>query len=220
MIKKDKRVDGLYWFRNKPCTKNLARHKSVYGERLIKEGKDEFRVWDPTRSKLGAAIMKGVTDFGLKSNSKVLYLGAASGTTASHVSDMVPDGRVYAIDVAPRVVRELLNVASHRENLFPMLFDATQPEIYANLVEDVDVVYQDVAQKNQVGLLLRNCEIFLKKGGYALLALKARSVDVTKKPGVIFDLAKQELLKHFQVLSVTKLEPFEKDHAFFVLKKK
>jgi fibrillarin-like pre-rRNA processing protein len=218
-VKKDNRVEGLFWVNRKPATKNLVKRKRVYGEKLIKVGKDEFRLWDPTRSKLCAGILKDCLDLGFKKNSKVLYLGAASGTTVSHVSDMIPEGRVYALDVAPRVVRELLSVAEDRENLFPLIFDANQPKTYANLVEDVDVVYQDVAQKNQVQILVKNCDVFLKSGGYALLALKARSVDVTKKPGHVFEVARQELSTHFKVLRMVKLEPYEKDHAFFVLKK-
>ena len=218
-IKKDKKVEGLYWVNRRPATKNLVRRRRVYGEKLVRKGKEEYRMWDPTRSKLCAAILKGCSELGFQKNSKVLYLGAASGTTVSHVSDMLPQGRVYALDVAPRVVRELLDVAHDRENLFPMLFNANLPETYANVVEDVDLVYQDVAQKNQVQILVKNSDNFLKKGGYALLALKARSVDVTKKPGTVFEMARQELSKHFKVLRMVKLEPYEKDHAFFVLKK-
>jgi fibrillarin-like pre-rRNA processing protein len=218
-IKKDKKIEGLYWVNRRPATKNLVKRKMVYGEKLVKKGGDEFRLWDPTRSKLCAAILKGCKELGFKKNSKVLYLGAASGTTVSHVSDMLPDGRVYALDVAPRVVRELLSVAHERENLFPMLFNANLPKSYANLVEDVDLVYQDVAQKNQVQILVKNSNIFLKSGGYALLALKARSVDVTKKPGTVFEMARQELSKHFKILRMVRLEPYEKDHAFFVLRK-
>jgi len=218
-IKKDKKITGLYWVRGRPATKNLVKKRKVYGERLVRAGKDEFRLWDPTRSKLCAAILKNVKEIGIKNNSKILYLGAASGTTVSHISDMIPDGRIYALDIAPRVIRELLDVAHRRNNLLPLLANANLPNTYKHLVEDVDVIYQDVAQKNQLQILKRNCNTFLKKGGTALLALKARSIDVTKKPNQIFSEAKKELSKHFKVLHMTKLEPYEKDHAFFVLRK-
>ncbi len=69
--------------------------ESVYGEKRvsIESGevgeKIEYRVWNPFRSKLAAAILGGIDQIHIKPGSKVLYLGAASGTTVSHVSDIV-----------------------------------------------------------------------------------------------------------------------------------
>ena len=51
--------------------------------------KTEYRAWNPFRSKLAAAIVGGIEHIHMKPGSKVLYLGAASGTTVSHVSDLV-----------------------------------------------------------------------------------------------------------------------------------
>ncbi len=132
---------------------------------------------------------------------------------------MIPEGRIYALDFAPRVVRELLDVARKRSNLMPMLFNANNSDDYQFLVEDVDIIFQDVAQKNQVQILKLNCDAFLKKGGYAILALKARSINVGKDPKKIFEEAEKELKKNFEIISKTRLEPFEKDHMLFVLKK-
>lgn len=213
-------VHGVYKLGNNFVTKSLVKNQRVYGEKVIKVSGDEYRVWDPKRSKLSAAIHKKVRDLGFFKGCKVLYLGAASGTTVSHVSDMLSTGRVYAVEFAPRVMRELLIVAKPRKNLYPLLFDASTPEKYANLVEDVDVLYQDVAQKDQVSILIKNSQIFLKKSGKALLALKARSVDVTKSPATVFKEARSQLRDYFEIEKMVRLEPFEKDHAFFVLSKK
>lgn len=219
-LKKDNMIPGVYWTDNKLATKSLVKNQRVYGETIKRVGGKEYRIWEPKRSKLGAAISKGVKELGLKETSKVLYLGSSSGTTCSHVSDMLPDGRIYALDFAPRMLISLIHMAHKRINLLPMLFDAHRPEDYANIVEDVDVVFQDVAQRDQVNILVRNCDIFLRKGGYALLALKARSVDVTKKPDEVFKDAEKELKSHFEIKQMVKLEPYEKDHMFFVLKKR
>ncbi len=219
-IKQDKHVQGAYWINNKLATKSIARGQRVYGEPIKRVGRDEFRIWEPKRSKLGAAIYKGVKELGIKNNSKILYLGAASGTTCSHLSDMIPMGRIYALEFSPRVIIKLIDVAHKRKNLLPLMFDAHLPDNYSKLVEDVDVVFQDVAQRDQVNILIRNCRIFLRKGGYALLALKSRSIDVSKEPKEVFRQAEKELKQYFELKSVTILEPYEKDHAFFVLRKK
>ena len=46
-------------------------------------------MWNPFRSKLAASIVGGIEAIYMKPGSKVLYLGAASGTTVSHVADLV-----------------------------------------------------------------------------------------------------------------------------------
>jgi fibrillarin-like rRNA methylase len=51
--------------------------------------KVEYRVWNPFRSKLAAAIVGGIENLWIAPGNKVLYLGAASGTSVSHVSDIV-----------------------------------------------------------------------------------------------------------------------------------
>jgi fibrillarin-like pre-rRNA processing protein len=148
-------------------------------------------------------------------------LGASSGTTVSHVSDIVgKDGLVYALDFAPRVLRDLVFVAEQRKNIAPVLADANQPETYAHLVSEVDTVFMDIAQKNQAEIFLKNCKMFLKKGGFGLLALKARSVDVTRNPKIIFKEIREKLEKQMIIVDYRELDPYEKDHAFFVCKKK
>ena len=159
-------------------TKSLAPGKKVYGERIFREGNVEYREWDPKRSKLGALIMKKCTNIFIRKGAVVLYLGAASGTTVSHVSDIVGEkGMVYAIEFSPTVLRDLIYVAEDRPNIAPVMGDASKPGSYSDRISQVDVVFQDIAQRDQAGILIANCKKFLKKGGYALVAIKARSID-------------------------------------------
>ncbi|HJX05209.1 MAG TPA: fibrillarin-like rRNA/tRNA 2'-O-methyltransferase [Candidatus Nanoarchaeia archaeon] len=204
-------------------TKNLTPGKSFFSEELVREGGTEYRSWDVSRSKLGASIKKGASQIGIKDKDLVLYLGASHGFTPSYVSDLVgKEGFVFCIDNAPRVVRDLIFVCEERDNMAPILADANHPEEYRELVtKQVDDVYQDIAQKNQVEIFLKNCDAFLKKGGFGLLAVKARSVDVTKHPKEIFREVRRQLEQSSMVIvDYRELEPFERDHAFFVCKKK
>lgn len=202
-------------------TINLVPGKQVYGEKLVEQDGVEYREWTPRKSKLGAAIMLGCPNIGIRKNDKVLYLGASTGTTSSHVSDIVgKDGFVFALDFAPRVVRELVFLCEIRKNMAPMLEDANQPDKYKDkIIKEVDIIYQDVAQKNQTDIFLKNCRLFLKKGGYGLIAIKARSVDVSKLPKEVFKKARDEISKEMTIIDERRLEPFEKDHVFFVCKK-
>ncbi len=223
MIQPHKQLKGVYFgYAKQPfiATKALV-NESVYGEELIREGNDVYRVWDPFKSKLGAGITKGLSQIGIKPGSKVLYLGCASGTTVSHVSDLVgEEGFVYGLDFAPRVMRDFVFLAEKRKNILPIMDDANHPERYKEFVADVDVVFQDVAQKNQLEIFLKNCDTFLKSGGFGLLALKARSVDVTKRPDEIFRTVVMELQRRMIIVDQRRLDPFEKDHMLFVVKKK
>lgn len=202
-------------------TKNLVPGKKVYGEKLISDNRIEYREWDPTRSKLAAAILKGCQNIGLRKGDIVLYLGAATGTTVSHVSDIVgQDGFIFALDFAPRVVRNLVYVAVDRKNIAPLLEDANKPLNYADKICAVGVIYQDIAQKDQVNIFLKNCDLFLKKNGFALLMVKSRSIDITKKPKQIYNRVRQDLEKRIQVVDYRTLDPYERDHCFFLCKKK
>jgi len=202
------------------CTKNLAPGYSVYGERLIKYNGVEYREWNAFRSKLAGAILKGLKHNPIVKGSKVLYLGAASGTTPSHVSDIVElQGKVYGIEFSPRVVRELLLVAQRRPNLFPIIADARFPQYYRLLVEDVDVVYVDIAQPNETEIAVYNAHFFLKSKGYLMLAIKARSIDVTKDPREIYKIEVKKLEDSgFKVEEVIQLDPYDKDHAMVLAK--
>ena len=175
-------LENVFWASldekgKKLATKNLAPGCKAYvDEWVIEEGGTEYRVWDPYRSKLAAAILKGLKEIPIKNAAKVLYLGAASGTTASFVSDVVgAGGRVYCVEISSRPFRDLLLLCGKRPNMLPILADAREPSSYASLVSEVDVIYQDVAQPDQVDIFLKNVKMFLIEGGRALLAIKAVS---------------------------------------------
>ena len=205
------------------ATKNLTPGRSVYGERLIRFEGVEYRVWDAFRSKLAAAILKGVQNVPIKPGHKVLYLGAASGTTASHVSDIVGDkGQVFCVEFASRSLRELVcNVCAFRLNMSPFLEDARLPEKYAMFIQGkVDDIYCDVAQPEQAKVVADNADVFMKEQGWIMLAVKAQSIDVTKEPAVIYRQEVKVLEKRgFRVDEVIALEPYDKAHAMVVAQK-
>ena len=174
------------------------------------------RVWEPYRSKLSALYHVG-NGLELTSSMRVLYLGAANGTTVSHVADYVEV--VYAVEVAPRPVQDLIEVARRRKNIIPLMADATHPEQYAPIVEVVDLIYQDVAQPDQAGIALRNC-VFLKQGGSLILMLKTRSVDVRKEPGEVFDSTIAALVAGgLTIKESVWLSQYHQDHAAIVCTK-
>lgn len=186
-----------------------TRGEPVYGEPF--EG--GWRAWDPNRSKV-SAMFENEMDLGLAGGEKVLYLGAASGTTVSHVVDF--SGPTYAVEFAPRPVRDLLSVVESRENLFPLLKDARKPETYAHIVEsNVDTVIQDVATRGQAEVALRNKE-FLKEEGRLLAAIKARSEDVTRDPEDVFSDVLDRLSEGYEILETERLEPYHDDHLAVV----
>lgn len=196
-------------------TENLVPGKRVYGERLFRVGGREYREWNPFRSKLAAAILKGLKEVPLKRGDRVLYLGAATGTTISHVSDVIGwEGKAYGVDIAPRVMRELLLVVADRKNIVPLLKDARKPWEYAHIVSTVDVLYADVAQPEQAALVVDNARYFLRSGGNLFFAIKARSIDVTQEPAEVYRREVETLERGgFRVVDVVHLEPYDKDHA-------
>jgi len=221
-INPHKKFEGVFLINGKLATVSLCPGATVYGEQLIKSGKKEYRVWDFYRSKPAAAIKKGLKEFPLKKKMSVLYLGIASGTTASHFSDIVgKDGLIYGVEIAERVLRELIMRAEKRGNIVPILADARKPEGYENIIfGKVDLIYEDVASKDQIPILVRNAEKFLRPEGYALIAIKSQSIDVTKKPREIYKECLNALEKHFDILDKVELDPFEKMHLFVVMKSK
>ena len=202
------------------ATRNLTPGRNVYGERLLRYEGVEYRVWDAFRSKLAAAILKNLKAVPIKPNHRVLYLGAASGTTASHVSDIVGEkGHVYCVEFASRALRELVNnVCAYRVNMSPILEDARFPEKYGMLIGgNVDDVYCDIAQPEQAKILADNAGLFLKKSGWIMIAVKAQSIDVTKEPSEVYE-HEIKVLKNrgFRIEEVVHLEPYDMAHAMIV----
>uniref|UniRef100_J3LII1 Fibrillarin n=1 Tax=Oryza brachyantha TaxID=4533 RepID=J3LII1_ORYBR len=218
--------DGIFIAKAKEdalCTKNMVPGESVYGEKRIsvqnEDGtKVEYRVWNPFRSKLAAAVLGGVDNIWIAPGTRVLYLGGASGTTVSHVSDIVgPTGLVYAVEFSHRSGRDLVNMAKKRTNVIPIIEDARHPARYRMLVGMVDVIFSDVAQPDQARILALNASYFLKNGGHFVISIKANCIDSTMPAEAVF-ASEVEKLKadQFKPSEQVTLEPFERDHACVV----
>ncbi|RLE71118.1 MAG: fibrillarin-like rRNA/tRNA 2'-O-methyltransferase [Thermoprotei archaeon] len=219
------RFKGVYWVEfedgsRRLATVNLTPGVRVYGEQLVRFGEVELRVWNPYRSKLAGAILKEIEVMPIKAGISVLYLGAAAGTTPSHVSDILgPSGVLYGVEFAPRVMREFIErVAVHRSNVVPILADARFPHKYAHIVtEKVDVIYADIAQPFQSKIVADNAEFFLRSGGYVMQAIKAMSIDVTREPSETYKREIDHLRERgFKIVDVVHLEPYDVAHAFVI----
>ena len=210
------KVDG----QEKLATENLVAGNQVYKEKLVNKKGIEYRVWDPFRSKLAAVIMNGLEIFPFKEKSKVLYLGVSTGTTISHISDIVgPGGIIFGVEHSSRVARDFLDrVASYRKNIIPIMQDARQPQQYFSVFGKVDVVYVDIAQPDQTEIAIANCKMYLKNEGYLFLVIKTRSIDVTKAPRKIIENEKKKLQTNFELEQVIDLIPYDKDHALVIAK--
>jgi fibrillarin-like pre-rRNA processing protein len=213
-------LDGYKWIyyngQKNLATSNLIKGEVVYNEKLILIDKDEYRFWDPFRSKLAAALIKGLKNLPIKNKTKVLYLGASTGTTVSHISDIIGNsGVLFAIESSIRVARELIeNVASKRENIIPIIEDARRPLSYFSTYGEVDVVYCDIAQPDQTEIAINNCQLFLKEGGKILLVVKTRSIDVTQDPKkIILQEATKLENDRFHIEQIIYLDPYDKDHG-------
>ena len=216
----DSLLTGYMWINfngeNQLATLNLTKGDNVYGEKLVLCDKEEYRIWDPYRSKLAASLLKGLKNLPIKNGSCVLYLGASTGTTVSHISDIIgTSGVVFAIESSIRVARELIeHVASKRENIIPIIEDARKPSSYFSTYGEIDVVYCDIAQPDQTAIAINNCNMFLKDKGKLLLIIKARSIDVTQDPkSIILQEAKKLENNGFKIEQIINLDPYDKDHG-------
>jgi fibrillarin-like pre-rRNA processing protein len=206
---------GIFLIDEKIATENLMKGFRPFNDELIEHNKKQYRSFDPTRSKLAAAIVKKIKIVPLEKGQKILYLGAAQGYTVSHVASIIGDkGIIYAIEFSDRPFRELLLLSEKFKNIVPILADARKPEQY-NWIEKTDIVYCDIAQPDQTEIAIRNCKIFLKEKGYLFLSIKTRSIDVTRDSK---EIAKEEInkLKDFEIVDWKMLDPFEEGHAFVI----
>ncbi|MBN2203204.1 MAG: fibrillarin-like rRNA/tRNA 2'-O-methyltransferase [Candidatus Aenigmarchaeota archaeon] len=212
---------GVFFEDRKLFTENSVPGYKPFDEELVKRGKREFRTWNPRRSKLGAAIVKGIKSMPIKKGDKILYLGAAHGMTPTFVANIVKEsGILYAVEFSDRCFNNLLPICEKYTNITPIMADARKPEEYY-WIEKVDVVFIDVAQPDETEIAIRNCKEFLKPGGYLLMAIKSRSIDVTKSPGLIYKEEMAKLRKGgFEIIDWKTLDPLEKAHAFIVAKSK
>ena len=216
----DKR--NIFWFQvdgeKKLATENLIPGNQVYNEKLVRIKGTEYRIWNPFRSKLAATIMNGLRDFPFMQKSSVLYLGVSTGTTISHISDIVgQNGIIFGVEHTSRVARDFLDrVASHRKNIIPIIQDARKPQEYFSVFKKVDVVYVDIAQPDQTDIAIDNCKMYLKSNGYLFLVIKTRSIDVTKDPKKVISNEIKKLEPLFEIKQIINLQPYDKDHAIVI----
>ncbi|MBU1120299.1 fibrillarin-like rRNA/tRNA 2'-O-methyltransferase [Candidatus Micrarchaeota archaeon] len=214
---------GIYSIKNKILTKNMIKGEKVYGEELTELDGIEYRSWNPFRSKLAAAIKNGLKEVPVKEGTNILYLGVAEGTTASHLSDIIGEkGMLVGIDVSARAMHKFIQLCDKRKNLLPILANADKPEGYEDELNGIEfnLLYQDISQKNQAEIFIKNAEKFLKKGRKGLLVVKARSISQEKKAEKIFEEETNKLEKEFNVIQVISLKPFDKEHVMVYCGKK
>ena len=214
---------GIYRTNSTLLTRNFVSGQKVYGEHLVNIAGKEYRTWAPERSKLAAAIMNGLKMVPLEEGSKVLYLGSAEGTTVTHISDIVlRNGLIFGVDISAKVMQKFTYLCESRENIVPILSDAARPESYLEYLEGykIDLLYQDVSQKQQAKIFLKNARMYLKKGGYGLFAVKARSISATESVKDIIQNEAGQLTGLFDILQVINLQPYDKEHAMLLCRRK
>jgi fibrillarin-like pre-rRNA processing protein len=207
------------------ATRNLTPGRSYYGEksaRAFLEGEvAEFRFWDPFRSKLSASILNGLSQFPIREGASCLYLGASTGTTVSHISDIVgATGKIFAVEMAARVARELLeSVVKFRTNVIPVISDARRPDRYGSVYGFARIVYCDIAQPDQTEIAISNCKTLFPddERAYLFLVVKASSIDaLEEKSRVIADQLKTLENAGFETLQKIDLEPYDRKHAMIL----
>jgi len=200
-------------------SRNLVPGTAVYGEKLVSIEGAEYRLWDPRRSKLAAYMLLSGKGGEIKQGDTVLYLGASTGTTVSHISDIVDAGQIYAIEVSKRTFRELIRNCAPRKNVLPMLGDARDEDLMAGIITKADYLYSDVAQRDQVQIFVSNFNRYKCRSG--ILMLKCRSIDVSAEPAVVaresVAAIRNRGLKCDEPLNIGA---FEKDHFAILIQRK
>jgi fibrillarin-like pre-rRNA processing protein len=218
MENKSAAAPAIKYIGNYLATKKLNGSEGDRKEEVIEHGV-AYRLWNPYNSKLSAAIISGLKNMHIKEKSKVLYLGAANGTTCSHISDIIgPEGLVYCIEISERSMRDLLQVCETRPNMIPILSDARNTDSYAAELSDIDIIYQDVSARDQAEILLAN-EEFLKPGGYAYAAIKSQSIDVSKDPNEVYKEFISKVSKRMELIETIDISRYDKMHLFVVFRK-
>ena len=211
--------EGVYKENGNIYTINLVKDHKVYGEKIVEKNGIQYRCWDFWRSKLAAAIKKGLKNFPFNESSKVLYLGASTGTTVSHLSDICKKGIIYAVEISEKMMEKLIILAEKRQNIVPILADARKPDFYKE-VGKVDIIYQDLAQRDQDMILIKNVKMFFPE--HVFLCLKSHSIDVKKDKKETLEEALKSIntnLIDFETLEVIDLNPYDKEHYFIYIRK-
>ncbi|MGC8662408.1 MAG: fibrillarin-like rRNA/tRNA 2'-O-methyltransferase [Candidatus Micrarchaeia archaeon] len=212
--------ENIFIINSKLATRNLVPGEKVYGETLLSMNGSEYRLWNPYRSKLAAAILNGLKEMHIKKGARILYLGAANGTTCSHVSDIIgKNGLVFCVEISERSMRDLIKVCEKRNNMLPILADARNFSQYESDVGNVDIIYEDVSSKDQAEILLANAKMLSEKG-YAYVAIKSQSIDSSKNPSEVYEEFIKKVSGKFKVKERVNLGPFHKKHLFVVFEKR
>ena len=203
-------AEGIFKEGKRIFTENLTPGKKVYNEKLVRYKGKEYRSWNPYRSKMAAAILNGIKEIPIGKKSRILYLGVANGTTASHFSDIATEGIIYGVEIAFKPMKKFIKLCEERKNMVPIFADANKPELYEAMVEEVDLLYQDIAQKNQVEIFLKNMEKFQPDKG--IIMVKARSINIAMEPKKIFERVRKEIGRKYKIKEAIKLSPYARDH--------
>jgi len=203
-------------------TRNLDKGNKIYGEKLVLYKGIEYREWDPYRSKLAALLLENPISNFLSEDINCLYLGASSGTTVSHLSDIAKSGAIYSVEFAERSIRQLIQNTLRRKNIIPILDDARYPQNYAkSIFSSIDLIYQDVSQPNQAEIALTNCNYYLKENGLLILAIKSQSIDSIQKSEVVYAQEKKVLEKAgYNILESINIHKYAANHIVLIVKRK
>ncbi len=179
--------------------------KSIYGEQVTNRGGKYYRVFSPLRSKLSSSMRLGLKP-DLRKGDHMLYLGAGAGTTASHISDSLSDGSIFAVEFAPVPFIKLTSLAGIKENIFPIISDAQKPEMYGLFVDKVDIVYQDVSQPNQIEIFANNMDYFGSQRGILMLKTFSLRSDFSIEKEI------KKIKDNFSVQQVKDISRFHRGH--------
>ncbi len=219
-------VYGIYKKRSSCILTKYNINRSNINDKLFHYQNEYYREWDPNRSKLCVLYKKKSININFQ-NKKVLYLGASFGTTIGYISDIMNDikndfknnGIIYAVELSEIPMESLLLISEKRENIIPILGDANFPERYNSIISHVDIIFQDISQYNQIQIATKNMKMYLKKDGYLILIIKARSISSTKNIGNIYkeELKKLSKNENLKIIKKVNLSPYYNDHLCVIL---
>ncbi|KAL1806043.1 rRNA 2'-O-methyltransferase fibrillarin 1-like isoform X1 [Daucus carota subsp. sativus] len=204
------RFEGVFKTKGKDnmlCTKNLVPGEALYGEELMRVQNEgditevEYRVWNPFRSKLSAAIMYGVTNIWIKPGSRVLYLGNVCGLTVSNLSDLVgSDGMVYVVGY----IDDVVGMAGTRPNVVTIIEKFWNHGNYRMLVSTVDVIFAEYDRHldeyvAETLFMVNNVRFYLRAGGHYMISTRANNLNSTGQVKDVFTI-------HFQRKEFKQIE--------------
>lgn len=216
-----KMSEGIYRRNGMIYTINNTDKHKYYDEDILIHLNNYYRQWNPYKSKISASIKKNLKEIPISRESVILYLGSSSGTTVSHISDILTNGKIFAVDSSKEMMKKFMKLAHNRKNIFPILESARNYKNY-DIPSDtcIDLIIQDVACVDQVNILINNSDYYLKSKGKVLITIKTQCIDSIKKPGIVIEEQKEILKGKFKILQTLNLEPFEKNHWLLLMEKR